>query len=208
MSVGGPTGESQDAYSEPTRLAGSEERVRSVVGELNSLDVAVYGAIADTPTPTLDEPLRRLSNAANYSRLWVGVAAGVAAVGGSRGRKGALTGLVAIGAASLIVNQGLKRLAPRSRPDRAGEDVPDERRVRMPESTSFPSGHSASAFAFAAGVAGFKPSLSTPLNFLAAAVAYSRVHTGVHYPGDVIIGSLVGASVGRLVSVVAVKRMG
>jgi len=177
------------------------------VEELKQLDEAVYAAIADTPTPTLDEPLRQLSNAANYSRLWFGVAGGLALVGGKTGRKAAATGLVCIAATSLIVNQGLKRLAPRSRPNRGGEDVPEERRVRMPDSTSFPSGHSASAFAFATGVAAFIPVLSTPLNFLAAGVAYSRVHTGVHYPGDVIIGSLVGASIGRVVSAIAVSKL-
>lgn len=174
--------------------------------ELKRLDEAVYSAIADTPTPTLDEPIRRLSDAANFSKLWFAVAAGLAAVGGTRGRKAAAMGLTCIGATSLVVNQGLKRLTPRSRPDREGEEVPEDRRVRMPGSTSFPSGHSASAFAFATGVAAVIPFLSTPLDFLAGAVAYSRVHTGVHYPGDVIVGSLVGASIGRIVSAAAVSR--
>ncbi len=39
--------------------------------------------------------------------------------------------------------------------------------------------------------------LGAPLRGLAAAVAYSRVHTGVHYPGDVIIGAVVGATIGE-----------
>jgi undecaprenyl-diphosphatase len=41
------------------------------------------------------------------------------------------------------------------------------------------------------------PVLGAPLRALAAAVAYSRVHTGVHYPGDVIVGSVVGATIGE-----------
>jgi undecaprenyl-diphosphatase len=64
----------------------------------------------------------------------------------------------------------------------------------MPGSTSFPSGHSASAFAFASAVGRDLPGLALGLNFLAAAVAYSRVHTGVHYPGDTIVGAVIGAS--------------
>jgi len=67
----------------------------------------------------------------------------------------------------------------------------------MPTSTSFPSGHSASGFAFAAGVAEALPVLGVPLRGLATVVAYSRVHSGVHYPGDVIVGSLVGMAVGE-----------
>ena len=69
----------------------------------------------------------------------------------------------------------------------------------MPTSRSFPSGHSASAFAFASAVGGVIPALSLPLHLAAAAVAYSRVHTGVHYPGDAVIGSLAGASAGQVV---------
>jgi undecaprenyl-diphosphatase len=65
----------------------------------------------------------------------------------------------------------------------------------MPTSSSFPSGHSAAAFAFAIGVARVSPSAAVPLLALAALVSYSRVHTGVHYPGDVVAGSLLGTAV-------------
>lgn len=122
------------------------------------------------------------------------------AFGGPPGRRAARDGLIAIGFASALVNQVLKRLYPRERPDRKGERVPTDRHVRMPESTSFPSGHSASGFAFATAVAGQLPVVGGPLRLLAAAVAYSRVHTGVHYPGDALIGSIVGASVGGVVA--------
>lgn len=154
-------------------------------------------------TPSLDEPLRQLSNAANLSKLWLGAAVGIAAVGGHTGRRAAITGVVAIGVASAVVNQGSKRLYPRDRPDRKGEEVPEERHVRMPYSTSFPSGHSASGFAFAAAVSSQLPVVGAGLRFLAGAVAYSRVHTGVHYPGDAIVGSLVGAGVGSMVAAAA-----
>ncbi len=62
----------------------------------------------------------------------------------------------------------------------------------MPISSSFPSGHSAAAFAFATGVAHTSHLAAVPLYGLGMVVAYSRVHTGVHYPGDVIAGSLLG----------------
>ena len=175
------------------------------LGELGRLDRAVYAAVADSPTPSLDEPIRRLSNAANYSRLWIGVAAGLAVIGGRQGRHAATTGMVAIGVASAVVNQGIKRLYPRTRPDREGEEVPEERHVRMPDSTSVPSGHSASGFAFATAVSSQLPIVGAGLRFLAGAVAYSRVHTGVHYPGDAVVGSLIGASVGGMVAAIAAR---
>jgi undecaprenyl-diphosphatase len=164
--------------------------------ELAQVDLAVYRAIANTPTPTLDESLRRLSGLANHSKLWVGVAAALFALGGSTGRRAAATGLIAVGINSAVVNLPMKLAVRRERPDREAAGVPDERHVPMPTSTSFPSGHSASGFAFAGAVAGSMPMFAAPLHGLAAVVAYSRTHTGVHYPGDVVVGSVVGAVIG------------
>jgi membrane-associated phospholipid phosphatase len=111
----------------------------------------------------------------------------------------AITGASAIALTSAVVNLGAKTTLVRGRPDRAAAEVAASRHVRMPTSTSFPSGHAASAFAFATAVGDVLPPASAPLHALAAGVAYSRVHTGVHYPGDVIAGSLIGAVAGAAV---------
>jgi membrane-associated phospholipid phosphatase len=168
--------------------------------ELGAIDRAVYEAVAGTPTPELDAPVRKLSNAANYSRLWLGLAAGIAVVGGRRGRRAAMEGLLAIGVTSATINLGVKPLARRRRPHPAGAGVAEGRQVRMPDSTSFPSGHAASAFAFAYAVGRHVPELAVPVRMLAGGVGYSRVHTGVHYPGDVVIGSILGAGTAAMVA--------
>jgi membrane-associated phospholipid phosphatase len=168
--------------------------------ELGAVDQAIYSAVASTPTPSLDEPLRRLSNTANNSRLWLAIAAGLAVAGGRAGRRAAVRGTLAIGITSALVNLHVKSLWIRPRPDRAGAGIPEQRDVRMPASTSFPSGHAASGFAFASAIGRDQPGLGLALRFLAAAVAYSRVHTGVHYPGDVVVGALIGASTGQAVA--------
>jgi membrane-associated phospholipid phosphatase len=168
--------------------------------ELGAIDRAVYQAVVRTPTAKLDGPIRRLSNAANHSRLWLCAAAAIAVVGGKRGRRAALEGLLAISVTSATVNLLIKPVARRRRPDRAGSALSGARHVQLPESTSFPSGHAASAFAFAYAVGRHVPELAVPIRLLASGVAYSRVHTGVHYPGDVVIGSVLGAGTAAMVA--------
>ena len=167
----------------------------SWLDEAERLDVAVYSAIADTPTPRLDSAMRRLSHAANYSRLSMASGAVLAIAGGAKGRRAAFIGLASVAATSAFVNVVVKPLGRRPRPDRVGEEVPAARHVEMPTSRSFPSGHTAAAVAFAGGVGSVLPAAGIPLHALAALVAYSRVHTGVHYPGDVLAGAVIGAMI-------------
>jgi hypothetical protein len=128
---------------------------RGAAHQLAAVDRAVYDAIAATPTPALDGPLRRLSRAADKSRIWLALAGLLAVAGGPAGRRAAVRGTLALGA---------------------------------------------SAFAFATAISRDRPWVALGAGFLAAAVAYSRVHTGVHYPGDTVIGSLIGASTGLAVA--------
>ena len=178
----------------PTRMTAA-----SALAEWGQVDLAVYRAVAHTPTPTLDGPMRRLTDAANRSRLWLVIAGLMAAVGGRAGRRAAGAGTVALAVDSAVVNIGIKLAARRARPDRDSAGVPVARRVPLPHSASFPSGHTASGFAFANAVGQTLPATAGPLRLLACAVGYSRIHTGVHYPGDVVIGATIGATVGQLV---------
>ena len=165
--------------------------------DAEKVDVAVYAAIAQTPTPALDRAMSRLSEAANYSRLSMASAALLAGFGGSAGKRAAIDGLASVAATSAVVNLVVKPLGRRRRPDRVGQNVPLARHVDMPTTSSFPSGHAAAAFAFATGVGETMPHAAAPLRGLALLVAYSRIHTGVHYLGDVTIGSLIGGSVAQ-----------
>ena len=170
---------------------------RAWLDDAEKVDQAVYTAIAQTPTPSLDRGMQTLSNAANYSRLWLGVAGVMALVGGRSGRRAAAYGLASLGVTSAFVNIVVKRVGRRPRPTRPAQQVAS-RVVRMPTSHSFPSGHSASAFAFAAGVGSGWPLVGVPVHAAAGLVAYSRVHTGVHYPGDVVVGSMLGTILAQL----------
>jgi membrane-associated phospholipid phosphatase len=162
------------------------------------VDVALYAAIAATPTPSLDRTMRRLTGAADNARLSLGASVLLAVTRGRRGVRAAASGLASVAVTSAIVNVAIKPLAGRRRPDPVAQSVPVARLARMPRHPSFPSGHTASAFAFAAGVGHVLPREALPLYALATVVAYSRVHTGVHFPADVVAGSVIGSALGGM----------
>jgi undecaprenyl-diphosphatase len=87
---------------------------------------------------------------------------------------------------SSVVSDLIKLAVDRPRPV-------DHPLVREPTSSSFPSGHATTSFACAATLAPFVPRHAVPVLYvLAAAIAYSRVYVGVHYPLDVLGGAALG----------------
>lgn len=176
---------------------GLQRRVRRLVPRpIRDADLAVFRALARSQIPVLGPLLPRLSRAANHSRLWMAIAGLLALLGGRFGRRAAARGMLAVGVTSAVTNLPAKLLTGRVRPDLT--IVPEIRRLAaVPASTSFPSGHAASAFAFATGASLEEPRLRPVLFPLAAAVATSRVYTGVHYPGDVLVGCAIGIAVAR-----------
>lgn len=159
------------------------------MSRLEALDEATYQRLTSGGSPVVDTAARLLTRAANRSTLWLTTSVVLAVSGGTRGRRAALRGVVSIGFASLVANTVLKSVWRRTRP---AEDRPTL--VRRPESFSFPSGHTASAFAFATAVGVEIPALAAPLGLAAAAVGYSRIRGRVHYPSDVVAGALVGVA--------------
>jgi membrane-associated phospholipid phosphatase len=168
------------------------------------IDRSVFDAVAGWSSPLLDKIMPALSIAASFSRLWMAFAALFAVFGGTKGRKTAVEGMAAIGITSFLANVVLKGLTDRPRP---ANPVPEERELKKPDSSSFPSGHTASAAAFSGVVDRAYPALWVPINTLAGAVGFSRVYTGVHYPGDVLGGWILGKAVAFGVDRVA-RRLG
>ncbi|MGH3721240.1 MAG: bifunctional phosphatase PAP2/diacylglycerol kinase family protein [Pseudonocardiaceae bacterium] len=162
---------------------------------MNRIDRELVRRSAVIPRWPADTGLRGLTTAANHSLLWFAVAAVLASRKGAN-RRAALRGVVAIGGASLAINALAKPLLPRRRP--AYEDLSVARRLAVrnhPTSSSFPSGHAASAAAFATAVTMENPTAGLAVAPIAAAVAYSRVHTGAHWPSDVAAGMVMGTGI-------------
>jgi undecaprenyl-diphosphatase len=85
----------------------------------------------------------------------------------------------------------LKAVIPRERPH-------DHPLVAVPHTHSFPSGHACSAFAAATVLAGLVPRGRIWFYLLAAAIAFSHVYVGVHWPLDVLGGAVLGTATGLL----------
>jgi undecaprenyl-diphosphatase len=147
-----------------------------------------------------DTALVALTRAANHSVLWMAMAAVLPLAGGRRGRRAAARGLTALALASSLSNGPLKFAFRHQRPTRRPA------LVSRPGTYSFPSGHSSSAFAFATAASAEFPAVAPVLLPLAAAVAYSRVHVGVHRWRDVLAGGAIGVACGAVADT-AVRRL-
>ncbi|MFI6288963.1 bifunctional phosphatase PAP2/diacylglycerol kinase family protein [Streptomyces sp. NPDC051018] len=176
-----------------TVRARQDPRPRPRVSRLFSrLDRQVFHTVAARHWRGADPLLPRLSHAADHGVLWLGTAAGIAALGrGARSRRAAVRGVASLALASAVINTIGKRSVRRARP--LLDAVPVMRHLkRQPFTTSFPSGHAASAAAFATGVALESRGWGAVVAPVAASVAFSRIYTGVHYPSDVLAGAALG----------------
>lgn len=131
----------------------------------------------------------------DFGAIWhvVGV---VGALNGALSWTQAVVLALLMGAESLLLNQGVKRMFRRTRPTAAGDD---RFTVRRPLTSSFPSGHASSAF-FAALVLSGWVGAGWIIAFFALAVviALSRVVVRIHHVSDIVVGSIVGALLGTI----------
>jgi undecaprenyl-diphosphatase len=142
-----------------------------------------------------------LSYAGRLGLLWIVIAAALAAV---YRRYGVLVlTLVAVAVADWSAT-ALKALVDRPRPPLRYTEP--KTLVAVPHDASFPSGHAATSFAAATMLSFSFPRLAPLLYLLAAAVAFSRVYVGVHYPLDVLGGALLGVLVATALRLLVAAR--
>ena len=180
-------------------MAVEEAMPRSDVVDDRDTGLAVVAAepiTAHTDLAPVDRFFYALSSACDHGLLWLMLGATRAA------RKGdptiALRFGALLGAESLLTNGVIKLAFRRVRPQdhfTHEEELPYG--MRRPITSSFPSGHAATAF-MAAGLLSKGTRLGPAYYTLAALVAYSRVHVRMHHPADVAGGAALGIALGAI----------
>lgn len=141
------------------------------------------------------------SAAGDFSVIWHGINL-ARVLAGTADRREAARLAVALGVESVLVNQVLKRLFARERPQ---VDTQRPHRLRTPSTSSFPSGH-ASSGALAASLLSQGSRLGPVYATVAAVVATSRIHVRIHHGSDVVAGAAVGLAMGAVVRRIAPRR--
>jgi undecaprenyl-diphosphatase len=134
----------------------------------------------------LDSVFEGLTYAGTYGAIWLAIAAAAAIV---LRRPQIFVWTVVADALGELAADAFKGAIPRARPH--GHAL-----VSRPHTHSFPSGHATTSFACATVLALLLPRLRVPLFLLAAAISWSRVYVGVHYPLDVVAGAALGVAIG------------
>lgn len=167
---------------------------RSTWDQLDESADAAWGRVF-RGHPLADRVFYLASELGDFSVIWL-ILACVEGVRSEEDAEGALRLAVLLLGESILVNQGIKRLFRRPRPV-ADHDRPHH--VRLPRTSSFPSGHASSALA-AAGMLSQRRPKAAPLYYgVAAIVATSRVHVKVHHASDVLAGAAIGIAYAQLV---------
>ena len=157
----------------------------------NAVDLAVYRHIRSLAhAPERVRWVRRYSRLGEHGAVWLAI--GLLGTAGDAQRRGRwVRATVCVGVA-YVISTSIKLAIGRSRP--LIEDLPHL--MATPTGLSFPSSHSTSSFAAAQAFGHLLP--RGPLLGAAAAMAFSRLYLGVHYPSDVAAGAALGTAVGSL----------
>ncbi|MFB0619273.1 phosphatase PAP2 family protein [Streptomyces sp. AGS-58] len=162
----------------------------TLITAVRDMDRRLTKRVAAWQEPHIHRTLSAVEEAAESSKLWCGAALVMACTGGRRGRKAAVSGLAALALAQLVSNGVCKQVADRPRPPK--EWIPHDEVEDRPDSSSFPSGHTAAAVAFTAALIPSWPTAGAACAVPAALVAVERVQSGAHYPSDVAAGAAIG----------------
>ena len=161
------------------------------------MDVTLFTAINGTHVPVLDALMLVATWAGFGAVVWFALAA--VALYWPRHRAAGVRAVLLLAVTLGMNNLVVKPVVDRPRPFSASLVAARVIQVPAPTTTSFPSGHAATAVAGTMALARVWPAARWAMAGLAALIAFSRIYVGVHYPTDVVAGALLGAACAWLV---------
>jgi undecaprenyl-diphosphatase len=173
--------------------------LKRLVLRIRDTDRALFRAIFRVKWTPLTPVMRAITVAGRAGALW-GAFAFLAYLASGFETYNLLVPWIAV-AASWIIAEGAKFLFNRARPFIRDTEIAPL--IRTPSSSSFPSGHSATAAAGAIALSAIYPAFAPALILSGFLVALSRVYLGVHYPFDILAGVLIGIASAAVVLVLA-----
>lgn len=152
------------------------------------MELDLLMSVQEMHTPILDNILCNITALGDKGILWIAI--GVILLCTKRYRKAGLLLLLSLLACFLVGNVVLKNLIQRDRPCWLYPEV--ELLIKNPTDYSFPSGHSMIGFAGATALWFANRKFGVAAYLLAAIIAFSRLYLFVHWPSDVLTGSIIG----------------
>jgi len=173
--------------------------LKGVARRIRDIDRALFQAIFSVKWAPLTSVMRAFTVAGTAGALWGFLAAAAFLLTGLEPSR-LLIPWTAV-AASWTVAEGVKYLFDRNRPFLWDKEIAPL--IKTPSSSSFPSGHSATAAAGAITLSVLYPPFAPVLVLAGLLVVLSRVYLGVHFPFDVLAGIIIGIATSAVVLAVA-----
>ena len=152
--------------------------------------------------PVLDKFEVAVSSLGNAGILWIVLALLMVIL--CKDKKGGWSAGAALVLSGIIINLLIKPLVARDRPCWIADPSTFAQLVPIPKDYSFPSGHSSAAFAFSVAIFPYYRKWSIASLVLSVLIALSRMYLFVHWPTDVLCGTLLGIAEG-LLGIIIVK---
>ena len=173
---------------------------------LYSIDVAIFHFINSTISNSLfDKFFPFITEVKHWYLLYVILLGIVWVKGGRKGKIAVIGSIILITISDQFSSTFLKNWVMRIRPCQVLDAKIFADSVDCPSSFSFPSSHAVNNFAVAIFFLRLFPKYKWILLITAFLVALSRTYVGVHYPSDIFFGGLIGAAIGYLLSIAALK---
>lgn len=164
-----------------------------MIEQFANFDISVAEFFAhSTMSPLLDKAMVYITALGDAGIFWI--LCGIILLIFKKTRTCGVALLFSLAISFLLSQLVLKELIDRARPYEVVKDI--ELLIAVPRGSSFPSSHTVTAFASAMSIFCFNRILGAPALILAAAIGFSRIYLGVHFVSDVVLGAVLGVTLG------------